>query len=284
MATAPDKPVLREAHQGPQQGPQHSNMNANQSLALRTPSERSNPQTPPTAPSNVPPKEKDKSYQQNKTKESVAPPNEKVPPQKPGMPPQTKNPNGPQSSGMQMPSNPATQQGRVSQGKGQKSTSSASGAGGGGAPKTGKQDYDKPGSKTVGGSSSDQGPFGSSLNYRGQLKGAVVTREFFQQLHLLRQRAEDVRETMKNQKIDTGIIDKTIANIKKLEQGQAYKDTTKAFGLEETVVEDLKAVEFYVRRQAEKESVKPALGGSSDVPAEFKPLVDQYYKSIAERP
>ena len=51
------------------------------------------------------------------------------------------------------------------------------------------------------------------------------------------------------------------------------------------VVEDLKAWEFALRRQlGASETAGPALGGNDNVPAAYKDLVSEYFKSLAKKP
>lgn len=64
-----------------------------------------------------------------------------------------------------------------------------------------------------------------------------------------------------------------------------YEDMAAVERLQSEVIEGLKAFEFALRRQlgAGDES-RPVLGGNSDVPAEFKALVEEYYRSLARKP
>jgi hypothetical protein len=49
------------------------------------------------------------------------------------------------------------------------------------------------------------------------------------------------------------------------------------------VLEKLKNAEFAAKRQLEKDAVlRPVLGGNPDVPADYKPLVADYYKSLSD--
>jgi hypothetical protein len=111
----------------------------------------------------------------------------------------------------------------------------------------------------------------------------TLTKELFtSKYRSLAENAQALKREMKRRGIEEDNLDGTIAKIEDL--AQAYDDKAKAQRLESSIVEDLKALEFTLRRQIEKESLRPALGGNADVPAEFKPLVAEYYRSLADRP
>jgi hypothetical protein len=53
--------------------------------------------------------------------------------------------------------------------------------------------------------------------------------------------------------------------------------------LQASVVEGFKAFEFALRRDIEGAGRgRPVLGGSDDVPPGFRPLVEEYYKSLSK--
>jgi len=55
--------------------------------------------------------------------------------------------------------------------------------------------------------------------------------------------------------------------------------------LRDGVVEDLKSFEFALRRKlGAAEAGGPALGGSEQVPAQYREMVNEYFKSLARKP
>ena len=75
-----------------------------------------------------------------------------------------------------------------------------------------------------------------------------------------------------------------IAQLRALESSRVYNDTEELQRLQSAVVEKFKGFEFALRRAMEGELTdRPLLGGTSDVPAEYRKLVEEYYKSLARR-
>ena len=112
-----------------------------------------------------------------------------------------------------------------------------------------------------------------------------MTKELFRsEYRPLLNQARDLRRELQRRRLDTGDVDKAMRSLEELVDGSSYDDKVKAEQLEAAVIEQLKALEFSLRRQIEKESLRPALGGNSDVPAEYKPLVAEYYRTLADRP
>ena len=55
--------------------------------------------------------------------------------------------------------------------------------------------------------------------------------------------------------------------------------------LQQSLIDGLKAFEFALRRQVEgADKGRPVLGGTGDVPAQFRSMVDEYYRSLSKKP
>jgi len=77
-------------------------------------------------------------------------------------------------------------------------------------------------------------------------------------------------------------LGQAIQQLQALEQGDYDKEVAVEGGLE-AVIQKFKNAEFSARRTIEKDAmVRPVLGGNPDVPADYKPLVSDYYKALAE--
>ena len=128
------------------------------------------------------------------------------------------------------------------------------------------------------------GPAGSmSGRQMAGREAPTLTKELFtSQYRALRENAQGLRRELQRRGLDDDNLTGTIAKIEDVEQ--AYDDKAKSERLEASIVEDLKTREFQLRRAIEQESLRPAMGGNADVPAEFKPLVAEYYRSLADRP
>ncbi|HET6680883.1 MAG TPA: hypothetical protein VFG84_06750 [Gemmatimonadaceae bacterium] len=106
------------------------------------------------------------------------------------------------------------------------------------------------------------------------------TREYRNRLESARELQRELRELG----LDTGDLERTIEQMRGLGAPGTYEDMAEVERLQSQVIEGLKAFEFALRRQlgAGTESM-PVLGGNSDVPAEFKALVEEYYRSLARK-
>ena len=110
-------------------------------------------------------------------------------------------------------------------------------------------------------------------------------RQFGRELRERRGEAEDLRRELERAGLGGRDLEQVIERMRRLEAGPGGFATKEEFDvLRASVVESLKAFEFALRRQvegAEKERV--LLGGSGEVPEGFRKLVEEYYKSLADR-
>jgi len=107
-------------------------------------------------------------------------------------------------------------------------------------------------------------------------------RQFGREVERRRAEAEELRRALARQGYATGDLDSLIARMRTLEQQRAYANADEAERLQASVVDGLKAFEFALRRRVEgDQDDPPRLGGSDEVPAEFRALVEEYYRSLA---
>ena len=75
-----------------------------------------------------------------------------------------------------------------------------------------------------------------------------------------------------------------LCRIRQLESGKNYDDPVSLERLQQSLIDGLKAFEFALRRQVEgADKGRPVLGGSGDVPAGFRQMVDEYYRSLSKK-
>jgi hypothetical protein len=85
--------------------------------------------------------------------------------------------------------------------------------------------------------------------------------------------------------IDPSDLNRMIDQMRQLENGKNYDDPVSLERLQQSLIEGLKAFEFALRRQVEgADKGRPVLGGSGDVPAGFRQMVDEYYRSLSKKP
>lgn len=110
-------------------------------------------------------------------------------------------------------------------------------------------------------------------------------RQFAREFREQRQSAEALRRDLKQMGVDPADLDRMIEQMRQLENGRNYDDPVSLERLQQSLVEGLKAFEFALRRQVEGEDRgRPVLGASGDVPAGFRQMVDEYYRSLSKKP
>ena len=109
-------------------------------------------------------------------------------------------------------------------------------------------------------------------------------RQFSREYRERRADAEALRRELSREGVDVSQLDRMIAQLRALESARVYNDAEELQRLQSGVVEGFKGFEFALRRAMEGELTdRPLLGGTSDVPAEYRKMVEEYYKLLARR-
>jgi hypothetical protein len=115
----------------------------------------------------------------------------------------------------------------------------------------------------------------------GQLS-ANATRQFSREFRLRREAAESLRRELAQQpSIDLRELDRAISDLRQLESGRAFGNPQGMAELQAAVIEGLKTWEFRLYRALGLTGEnRPALGAPSQAPAEYRALVEEYYRSL----
>jgi hypothetical protein len=106
--------------------------------------------------------------------------------------------------------------------------------------------------------------------------------QFSREFRLRRENAEALRSEMARQGLDTRELDRAIEGLRELERGRAFGDPKGLDQLQSQVIEGVKSFEFGLARALGLGAEgKPALGARATVPAEYRAMVDEYYRSLA---
>ena len=109
-------------------------------------------------------------------------------------------------------------------------------------------------------------------------------RQFMREYRERRGDAEALRRELSREGVDVAQLDRMIAQLRALEAARVYNDTEELQRLQSAVVEGFKSFEFALRRAMEGDPRdRPLVGGTSDVPPEFRKMVEEYYKALARR-
>ena len=109
-------------------------------------------------------------------------------------------------------------------------------------------------------------------------------RQFSREYRERRSDAEALRQELSREGVDVSELDAMIAQLRRLESARVYDDKEELERLQGAVVERFKGFEFALRRAMEGDLTdRPLLAGTSDVPAEYRKMVEEYYKSLSRR-
>ena len=80
--------------------------------------------------------------------------------------------------------------------------------------------------------------------------------------------------------VDPRDLDRILAELKQLQDPRTYQNVEELVRRQSAVVEQLKRFEYAARRQVDERNAV-ALSGADEVPEEHKPLVEEYFRSLA---
>jgi hypothetical protein len=119
----------------------------------------------------------------------------------------------------------------------------------------------------------------------GSTQGGAMSgdpRQFSREYTVRRQEAERLRADLNRQGIDTRELDRAIADMRRLESGRAFGDPQGLAELQAQVIEGVKTFEFALyRRLGLVNDGRAASGSRPPVPAEYRAMVEEYYRSLA---
>jgi hypothetical protein len=132
-----------------------------------------------------------------------------------------------------------------------------------------------------GGQNSEGAP-GGGAGVPGDRLGGGDARQFAREFRLRREAAESLRRDLANQGVPTGELDRALDDLRRLESGRPFSDPKGLAELQQQVIEGLKTWEFMLwRRLGLLDGNRPALGAPVQAPAEYRALVEEYYRALA---
>ena len=116
----------------------------------------------------------------------------------------------------------------------------------------------------------------------GRINGGDI-RQFSREFGLRREAAEALRRGLAGQTVERAELDRIISDLRRLESGRPFNDPTALEDLQRAVIEGLKTWEFKLwRTLGQNGDNRPALGAPSQVPSEYRALVEEYYRSLGK--
>ncbi len=94
--------------------------------------------------------------------------------------------------------------------------------------------------------------------------------------------AEQLRRQLDAEGVDIGDLEDIIRAMRELDDQRVYADAAELERLQTFVVEGLKQFEYQLRRQLSEEDAELFLSGADEVPAGFRELIEEYYRSLSK--
>lgn len=114
---------------------------------------------------------------------------------------------------------------------------------------------------------------------------AEDVRQFTRELRAQRETAEALRRNLAGTGVSAADLDRLIARLREMEAARTFNDPEELERLQGAVLEGIKEFEFGLRRQlGVVDKNGPVLGGSDDVPAAYRDMVNEYFRSLSRRP
>ena len=182
------------------------------------------------------------------------------------------------------------QQGQGQQGQGQQGRDGQQGQGQGQGQGQQNGQGGRQGDPNQPGGGSQLGMPGGGLGGGGQPTrlGTNDIRQYSREFGLRREAAEALRRELAagGQNLDQAELDRIIGDLRRLESGRPFNDPRAMEELQRSVIEGLKTWEFKLWRSLAQNGGdnRPALGAPSQVPSEYRALVEEYYRSLSKKP
>jgi hypothetical protein len=83
--------------------------------------------------------------------------------------------------------------------------------------------------------------------------------------------------------VPTKDLEEVVRQLRQLDSETAFKDPLGVQELTNAALETLKKFEFDLRKKLDKSSNALFLNGNEEIPANFRNLIEEYYKSLAKK-
>jgi len=117
----------------------------------------------------------------------------------------------------------------------------------------------------------------------GQRFTAEQARQFRRELA---ERANDVqalRQALQQAGVNAQDLDEVVRRLRQLDSENAFGDPLGVQELTTAALEKLKKFEFDLRKKLDQSSNALFLNGNEEIPANFRNLVEEYYRSLAKK-
>jgi hypothetical protein len=131
-------------------------------------------------------------------------------------------------------------------------------------------------------SGSPRGPFGGGPSGGGFTGDAM--RQFRNEVRRWSAEAQDLDRQLRGHEVDTHELQEVLRGLRALDREGVFSSPNELERLKSAVAENAKRFEFKLRRGQEDSAAPASLSSSDEVPEGFRPLVEEYYRSLSRRP
>lgn len=126
---------------------------------------------------------------------------------------------------------------------------------------------------------------GSSGDARntGQRFTPEEARQFRRELSERTGDIQQLRQALQQAGVDARDLDEVVRQLRQLDNENAFGDPLGVQELTTAALEKLKKFEFDLRKKLDTTSNALFLNGNEEIPANFRNLVEEYYKSLAKK-
>ena len=117
----------------------------------------------------------------------------------------------------------------------------------------------------------------------GQQYSGEAIRQFRRELQERAMDAQALRQALQAAGVPAKDLDEVARQLRALDNDAAFRDPLGVQELTNAALETLKKFEFDLRKKLDKSSNTLFLSGNEEIPANFKNLVEEYYKSLAKK-
>ena len=130
----------------------------------------------------------------------------------------------------------------------------------------------------------DRTPFGGAMGGNPEPFTEEEIRQFTREFAQRLAQARELERALDAAGQETEDLREAMEAMDELRDAETYGDLPQIALLQERIRENLKRVEFLLRRELEGESAgRAALSGSDEVPEGFRRLVEEYFRNLARR-
>lgn len=126
------------------------------------------------------------------------------------------------------------------------------------------------------------GAMGDARN-TGQRFTAEEARQFRRELSERTGDLQQLRQALQQSGVDARDLDEVVRQLRQLDNETAFGNPDGIQALTAAALEKLKKFEFDLRKKLDTTSNALFLNGNEEIPANFRNLVEEYYKSLAKK-